>query len=301
MGQEGLRNKILAVVVVAVVILILTGSRFYVTVPVGHVAVATFFGRVVDKPYGAGLHFPVNPLYSWYLYDVRHKTHTESVSIPSQDQLTTQVDVSVQYQIIPEMTPRILRETGTSEQLVNVHLIPRLRSLLREEGKTIKKAEEFFLEETQKKFQSEVLERLRTLLEPKGLRIEAVLLRDIRLPSFIVRAIEQKKEREQAAEKQKAELERFKTEQMQKVVQAEAERKAAEEMARKMKIMAEAKAYEIERINKAIAGSPAYIQLKALEALEKISKDPAAKIYFINGDSPRPLPLMHMGETEKSR
>ena len=49
-------------------------------------------------------------------------------------------------------------------------------------------------------------------------------------------------------------------------------------------------------LNEAIASNPAYIQLEALKALQSISKDPAAKMYFLNGDSPMPLPLMNMGE-----
>ena len=35
--------------------------------------------------------------------------------------------------------------------------------------------------------------------------------------------------------------------------------------------------------------------LSALEALKAISKDPASKIYFMDGDSPSPLPLMNIG------
>ncbi len=46
------------------------------------------------------------------------------------------------------------------------------------------------------------------LLEPKGIIVSAVLIRDITLPPFIVQAIEQKKEREQAVERERAELER---------------------------------------------------------------------------------------------
>ena len=38
------------------------------------------------------------------------------------------------------------------------------------------------------------------------------------------------------------------------------------------------------------------MKLQALKALEAISKDPAAKVYFINSDSPSPLPLMHLGD-----
>ena len=50
-----------------------------------------------------------------------------------------------------------------------------------------------------------------------------------------------------------------------------------------------------EKINKAIGNNPNYVKLQALEALKAISKDPASKIYFMNGDSPSPLPLMNIG------
>ena len=58
----------------------------------------------------------------------------------------------------------------------------------------------------------------------------------------------------------------------------------------------DARAYEIKEINKAIASNPAYIKLQSLEALKAISKDPASKIYFMDGNSPSPLPLMHLGD-----
>jgi len=89
---------------------------------------------------------------------------------------------------------------------------------------------------------------------------------------------------------QKAELERFRTEQLQKVALAEAERKAAEEESTKRRTLADARAYEIREINKAVASNPAYIQLQSLEALKAMAKDPAAKIYFLDGSSPAPMP-----------
>jgi len=119
------------------------------------------------------------------------------------------------------------------------------------------------------------------------------------LPPFIVEAIEKKKEREQAVERERAELERVRTELQQEVARAEAGRQAASQEAERKKILADATAYEIERINNAIASNPAYIQLQSLEALKAISKDPASKIYFMDGSSPSPLPLMHLGETQR--
>jgi regulator of protease activity HflC (stomatin/prohibitin superfamily) len=61
-------------------------------------------------------------------------------------------------------------------------------------------------------------------------------------------------------------------------------------------LLADARAYEIGKLNDAIADNQAYIQLQSLEALKKIAEDPSAKIYFMDGKSPNPLPLLHMGE-----
>ena len=289
---------IVSIVIATIVVLLLLGSRLYVSVPAGHASVATLFGDVRPEPYEQGLHVPVNPLYDWHLYDVRQKSYKETANVPSQDQLQTSVEVSVQYRLVQADTPRILQGTGTASDVLAVHLIPKLRSLLREQGKTIKRAEDFFLETTQDSLQTSILEGLRAYLRPKGVEVEAVLIRDISLPPFITKAIEGKKEREQEVEKQKAELERFRTEQQQKIAAAQAEREAAEEEAERRRVLADAQAYEIERINEAVGNNPNYVRLQALEALRAISKDPASKIYFMDGSSPMPLPLMHMGETE---
>ncbi len=294
MGNKSIVSRV--GIAVLILMLLLVGGRFYKTVPAGHVAVATLFGDVKPQPYEEGLHIPVNPLYSWYLYDTRQKSHKETASVPSQDQLQTRIDVSVQYRMVRTMTPQILKETGTAADMVTVHLVPTLRSLLREQGKSIERAEDFFQETTQENLQVALLSGLQEALASKGIEVQAVLIRDINLPPFITKAIEAKKEREQEVEKQKAELERFRTEQQQKIAQAEAERVAAEQEAVKKRVLADAQAYEIAKINKAIGNNPNYVKLKALQALQAISKDPASKIYFVNGDSPQPLPLMHMGE-----
>lgn len=39
-----------------------------------------------------------------------------------------------------------------------------------------------------------------------------------------------------------------------------------------------------------------YVQLKALETLNEISKNPAHKIFFIDNKGQYPVPLLHMGE-----
>jgi regulator of protease activity HflC (stomatin/prohibitin superfamily) len=290
--------KSIIAIIVGVFLVFLISPRFYQSVPAGHVGVATLFGEVQPIHFTEGLHIPVNPLYQWYFYDVRQKTHSETSNVPSQDQLQTRIDVSVQYRIVGHQAPSILKETGSINDVLAVHIVPKLRSQIREQGKTIKRAEDFFLEETQNTLQIALLEGLKDYLGTKGVAVEAVLIRDITLPPFITKAIESKKEREQEVEKQKAELERYDTEQQQKIALAIAEKDAASAEAEKRRLLADARAYEITKINDAIGKNPNYVKLQALEALQAISKDPAAKIYFLNGDSPAPLPLMHLGDVK---
>ncbi len=292
-------NISIIAIVILVALLLLFGSRLYKTIPAGHVGVATFFGDVVDTPYLSGLHVPVNPLYDWFLYDIREDTHTETAQVPSQDQLQTTIDVSVRFSVNEDLAPSTYQQFGSKETIIEKQLKPALRSILREAGKSIPRAEDFFLEETQDMLQDYMINALKADLEPKGLNIDRVMIRSITLPPFIMKAIEAKKEREQAVEQQKAELERFRTEQQQKLAQATAEREAAEEQAKKIQVLADAQAYEIQKLNEAIAQNPAYLQLQAMEALKAISKDPSSKIYFINSDSPQPLPLMNIGDVLK--
>jgi regulator of protease activity HflC (stomatin/prohibitin superfamily) len=298
MSQRPYQRTVTAGIGLLVILILIVplSLRCFEVVQAGHVKVATLFGKIQDEPYEEGLHFPVNPFYSFHDYDARQKTHKESAGVPSQDQLTTLVDVSVQYRISAAMAPSILKETGSAERAVEVHLIPKVRSLLREQGKSIKRAEDFFLEETQQELQTALQQGLNDFLTPKGIEVEDVLIREITLPKRLVAQIEQKKEAEQQAERQKAELQRFRTEQEQLIAEAEAKRKAAEEEAEQRRVLADAQAYEIQKINEAIASNPAYIQIQAIEALTEISKDPAAKLYFFDSDSPMPLPLMHMGD-----
>ncbi len=235
-----------------------------ITVPAGHVKVATLFGKVQDATYHEGLHV-VNPLLAFTTFDLRQKTYKETAGIPAEDKLITKMDVSVQYRTIGEMAPDILRNTGTTEALIQVHMIPKLRSILREQGKGVAMSQDFFRESIQRQLQETLQVGLAEFLAPKGLQVETVLIRDVELPEVIRTAITETKKREQEVLKQQAELERFATEQDQKVKQAESELRAAKLEAQKIKELADAEAYKINVINKMLAQSPNYIELKKVE------------------------------------
>ena len=289
-------NPKLASVAIAALLVLMFGQRFFHSVPKGHVGVADLFGEIQDESYPEGLNL-VNPLLSWTDLDARQDSfNITQLEMPTRDQLLSKVDLSVQWRIDQTRAAAIVRDTGDKERMVQVHLHPKARSLIRELGTKIERAEDLFKDEVRDSLAQALSVELADYVADKGIIVESVLLRNINLPPVLAEAIGRKKEREQEVERQRAELERVKLEQEQQVAQAEASRRASEEDAKKFRILADAKAYEISTINKAASGNPAYIQLQSLEALKAMSKDPAAKLFFMNSDSAAPLPLMNIGD-----
>jgi regulator of protease activity HflC (stomatin/prohibitin superfamily) len=289
-------NPKLASVAIVALLVLMFGQRFFHSVPAGHVGVAVLFGEVQPDPYPEGLNI-VNPFLTWVDMDVRQDSfQIKQLEMPTRDQLLSKVDLNIQWRLDASQAPFIYRDTGDKERIVQVHLHPQARSLIRELGTKIERAEDLFKDEVRDQLANALSEGLREYVADKGIVIESVLLRNINLPPVLAEAIGRKKEREQEVERQRAELERVKLEQEQGVAQAMASRRAAEEDAKRLRILADAKAYEISTINLAASGNPAYIQLQSLEALKKMSEDPAAKLYFMDSNSPQPLPLMNIGD-----
>ena len=294
-------NPKLAAIAIVALLVLMFGQRFFHSVPAGHVGVAVLFGEVQEDAYPEGLNI-VNPLLTWIDMDVRQDSFKISqLDMPTRDQLLSKVDLSIQWRLDASQAPFIYRDTGDKERIVQVHLHPQARSLIRELGTKIIRAEDLFKDEVREDLAHSLTTGLRKFLGSKGIIIDSVLLRNINLPPVLAEAISRKKEREQEVERERAELERVKLEQEQGVAQAEASRRAAEEDSKRIRILADAKAYEISAINKAASGNVAYIQLQSLEALKEMSKDPATKLYFMDSNSPSPLPLMNIGDPVVAR
>ena len=248
----------------------------FTTIPAGHVGVASLFGKVDPTELPEGFHI-INPLKKIQKIDCRNKELTLlDVGVPSQDQLTTEVDVTLKWRIDRNMAAEAVQETGDAAALESVHLTPKLRSLIREAGKGIENAEDFYKDDIQVFMQTRILEGLVDNLAEKGILVEEVLLRRFDLPRMIVQGVEEKKQQKQLAERQIEELKRFTTEQEGKQVQAKAEKMAAIEEAEKRIALADAKAYEItaqakaqaEAIDiegEALRKNPEILELRAIE------------------------------------
>ena len=293
---SGVTNAGIFTAIAALALVIILPMSFE-TVGKGTVKAGYRFGSYTEvlKP---GFHFPVNPLVSWTELDTKQKTRDlPGVDLPSRDQLTSHVDVSIQYRAIGASANTIINETGSLEQVVEVHMIPKVRSLIRNAGRSVEKAEHLYTDSEVARISSEITTTLSDFMTDKGVAVEAVLIRNIDLPPFIVAAIQSKKEREQQAERQKAELDRFETEQQQKVKTAQAELDAAAKEAEKIRTLADAKAYEIQKVNEAAAKSPMYLQLEAVRALGQLGEDESTKLIIMDGSSTSPIPFLNLGES----
>ncbi len=236
--------KIAAVAIVAIVMFMIFLKAF-TTVEAGHNKVATLFGKVQPEPYPEGLHI-VNPLLDFVSFDLRQLTYTwEKVQVPSQDKLKTSMDVSVTFRLEGSLTPTILQESGQLQDVVSKHITPKVRSLLREAGKSVKQSQDFYLDSVQQELQTYMEDGLVNYLEPKGVRIIAVLFRDITLPKVVTSAVIQTKERQEQLEREKAQLKIVEQQAQQQVKNAEAREMAAIADANAKRTQADAEAYRI--------------------------------------------------------
>jgi len=179
--------KLFGIIGAGIILLLIAilGFSCMTTVQTGHVGVVTLFRKPQDETLEPGLHF-INPFKSVYHYNCQNKEVTqEHLGVPSQDQLTTDFDLTVKFRVNAENVSHTYTETGTLEQVIQTHLIPQIRSTFREAGNSVENAEEFYLDSVKRKMQESTLTVLQEKLSTKGLLIQDVLIRRVELPSPI--------------------------------------------------------------------------------------------------------------------
>lgn len=287
--------KLYALLAVSAIFMLIMVFKSFTVVSTGHVGVITTFGKV-EGHFPEGFHFK-KPISKVYELDCRaDRLKLENITFPSQDQLTSNADIYVQWRIDATKASQIYAEIGDRESVVTKILEPSCRSFIRQTSKTVLQAEEFFKNEVQERIQNEMSESLKTKLLPQGIIIDEVLVSDVLPPEVIVKGIQAKKLREQKAQEQEAELVRFTTEQKQQVEKARAEKEASELDAEKTKIAADAKAYAfrteaeakakaLEIEGQSIRANPDVIKMRAVEGWD--GKLPT----FFGGDPALFLPI----------
>lgn len=232
------------------------------TIKQGEVGVKRKFGKYADKGYTEGLRI-YNPLTTRI---VKVSTQTENLevelNIPSKEGLNILSEVSILYNLKVSEVPDILRNLGTNYE-ENV-ILPVFRSAVADVSANYYAKDMHTGQRSG--IENEIRERMMSYLKEKGIIIEAVLLKSIRLPSSLSRAIEEKLEAEQQAQRMQFVLQQAERTAQQKRIEAEGIRDA-------QIIISEGLDSKV-------------LQFKSIEAFEKLSLSPNSKIIISDGDMP---------------
>ena len=154
-------------------ILVLRAAR---VVPAGHVGVVDLFGNVRAETLPSGLHL-VNPLARVHRMSVQTNEVKETMDTPSSEGLIVHLDVSVLYHLDATKAPEVYRSIGLNYESVLV--TPNVRSAVREVTSSYE-AKALYSPEREK-MSSEINQHVHDAIEPRGVAIERLLLRDVAL------------------------------------------------------------------------------------------------------------------------
>jgi regulator of protease activity HflC (stomatin/prohibitin superfamily) len=240
---------------IGVLALLATFSRLVVIIPAGNVGVEDFQGKVSDRTLPAGIH-PINPFADVVQFSTRLQDLKEEISATSKEGLALGIDVGIQYRIDPTKAASIYQNIGLEGREI---LISRFRSISREivsgypaESVYATKREEISLK---------LADKLRSQLAPIGFIVDEALLRNVKVPETLQAAIQQRLKAEQENLQMKFVLEKEAQEADRKRIEAKGRSDA-------QKILADGL-------------TPAVLQLRSIEASEKLSLSPNSKVVVL--------------------
>ena len=211
----------------------------------GEVGVKAQFGHISDQALGSGWHWYV-PMVSWIeTWNVKTQEIKETAQVPSSEGLISQLDVSVIYNVPEDRAVMVRKTIGVNyrETILEPYIREAIRNVVSGYA-----AKALFSDEGRKEIGENILTFLKAKLDQRGILIQDVLLRDVRLPPTFAQSIEAKLRAEQESLQKEFEL-------------TKAKKDAEIEVA---------KAQGIAKSNEIIAGSISdnYLRYKWIEGLQ---------------------------------
>lgn len=164
------------------------------TVPPAHIGVVTTFGSVHDNTLDSGPHM-VNPLSSIKLFVTKTQLLEQDNHVPTKEGLTVELDVALLYHIQPDQARQIYTSLGL--EYISTIIKPELASAVR--GLTSEVEAKALYTSGRMELQKKLIIELETALKPRGIIVETVLLKAVKLPTMLTHSIELKAQAEQEA------------------------------------------------------------------------------------------------------
>jgi len=171
----------------------------------GQVGVSKSFGRIGDEPVPQGVAFVIPVVRQVETWNVKLQEFKEQAQVPSSEGLIVGLDTSLLFQVEPEQAPQIRKSVGTSQVFYQTLILPYFRNAVRDivSGYQVKN---IYSETGRGEIAAKIKARLTEALEPRGIRVVDVLLRDVQLPQRFRESIEAKLTAEQRVQQKEFEL-----------------------------------------------------------------------------------------------
>ena len=238
---------------------VLTGCA---TIRQDEIGVKTSFGRISSGPLQPGAQFLIPGVNSVLRVPARVVNREVRLEMPSKEGLNVAAEVSILYRAKTENIRQILETSGTRyEEDV---IIPVFRSSAadvsaRYMAKDMHSGTRIGIEQA-------IRTQMMETLGPKGFVVENVLLKSIRLPADLARAIEEKLEAEQRSEQMRFVLDREKQEAERRTIEAQGIRDSWAIIAQGL--------------------TPSIISYQSIEAFRELARSPNAKVIVTDGRAP---------------
>jgi len=229
-----------------------------------------FGGTDLTTTYGEGLQLHA-PWVTVIKYNVRVDEQLENMTALSSNGLSIATEVSIRWRPDAEKLP--LLHTTYGNDYYRKLIQPELRSVVREVVGEYTPEQLYSSKRTE--LQEQIFARVQESLQENFVRIEAILIRDVRLPDQIKGAIEEKLKEEQEAERYEFTIQKERLEAQRKKIEAEGEA-------------------EFQRIITASLTSQ-FLRFKGIEATQQLAASPNAKTVIIGSGSDG-LPLILGGQ-----
>jgi prohibitin 1 len=259
-----------AFTVVVLTLLAVLGACSVTAIDTGHVGIMTLFGRVTGERLDEGIHL-INPMKRVAELSVRTQQAKEIAEVPSSEGLLVHLEASLLFRLDAARANDVYQKIGPDYQ--DVIIGPNFRSVMRDV--TAAHTASALYSEGREVVSQQMVAGLRKALEPHGIVVENVLLRDIKLPVTLKNAIEAKQQADQDAQRMNFVLQKERQ---------EAERKRIE-------------AQGISDFQRTVSQgiSPALLEWKGIEATIEVAKSQNSKVIII-GSPKNGLPLIFPGQ-----
>lgn len=238
---------------------VLTGCA---TIRQDEIGVKTSFGRISSGPLNPGAQFIFPGINSVLRVPARVVNREVRLEMPSKEGLNVAAEVSILYRAKSESIRQILETSGTRyEEDV---IIPVFRSAAADVSARYMAKD--MHSGTRTGIEQAIRTQMMETLAPRGFVVENVLLKSIRLPADLARAIEEKLEAEQRAEQMKFVLDREKQEAERRTIEAQGIRDSWAIIAQGL--------------------TPSIISYQSIEAFRELARSPNAKVIVTDGKAP---------------